>query len=214
MKDKRNVVIYVDTCESTYMTVVMFFTPSSVNILLSSATITKNIVWSSDTRSLFLLSINQHEFSPAMWDKHIVAESHKGCSRMFRWEAEGHYHHRRTAIAPFWFSTGHLWTSLNALLALNWWYTYMYTNIEEHQNISTFLFHKEEYVGWEPEGRYCSSKMFRWEPEGRYRCTKSMAIVPFWFSMEHRWSAVMPLLALNWRISLPERQQTLFHCMN
>ena len=33
-----------------------------------------------------------------------------------------------------------------------------------------------------PEGRYCSSKMFRWEPEGHYCCTKSMAIAPFWFS--------------------------------
>ena len=26
-----------------------------------------------------------------------------------------------------------------------------------------------------------------WEPEGRYRCKKSLAIVPFWFSMEHGW---------------------------
>ena len=29
---------------------------------------------------------------------------------MFRWEPEGRYHHRLfTAIAPFWFSTEHLW---------------------------------------------------------------------------------------------------------
>ena len=47
-------------------------------------------------------------------------------------------------------------------------------------------------VSWEPEGRYCSSKMFRWEPEGRYCCTKSMAIAPFWFSTEHLWSAIAP----------------------
>ena len=47
-------------------------------------------------------------------------------------------------------------------------------------------------VSWEPEGRYCSSKMFRWEPEGRYCCTKSMAIAPFWFSTEHFFSAIAP----------------------
>ena len=47
-------------------------------------------------------------------------------------------------------------------------------------------------VSWEPEGRYCNSKMFRWEPEGRYCCTKSMAIAPFWFSREHLCSAIMP----------------------
>ena len=28
-------------------------------------------------------------------------------------------------------------------------------------------------------------QLFRREPEGRYRCTKSMAIAPFWFSTEH-----------------------------
>ena len=47
-------------------------------------------------------------------------------------------------------------------------------------------------VSWEPEGHYCSSKMFRWEPEGGYCCTKSMAIVPFWFSTEHLWSSIAP----------------------
>ena len=31
-----------------------------------------------------------------------------------------------------------------------------------------------------------------WEPEGHYRYTKSMVIVPFWLSMEHLWSAIMP----------------------
>ena len=34
--------------------------------------------------------------------------------------------------------------------------------------------------------------MFRWESEGRYRCTKSMVIAPFWFSMEPCWTALMP----------------------
>ena len=53
-------------------------------------------------------------------------------------------------------------------------------------------------VSWEPEGRYCSSEMFRWEPEGCYCCTtKYMAIVPFWFSKEHGCTAVNALLALN-----------------
>ena len=50
----------------------------------------------------------------------------------------------------------------------------------------------KQIVSWEPEGRYCSSKMFRWEPEGQYCCTKSMAIAPFWFSTEHLWSAIAP----------------------
>ena len=32
---------------------------------------------------------------------------------MFCWEPEGHYHHwLYTAIAPFWFSTEHIWTAL------------------------------------------------------------------------------------------------------
>ena len=47
-------------------------------------------------------------------------------------------------------------------------------------------------VSWEPEGRYCRSKMFLWEPEGRYRHTLCTATAPFWFSMEHLWIAIMP----------------------
>ena len=31
-----------------------------------------------------------------------------------------------------------------------------------------------------------------WKPDSRYHCTKSMAIAPFWFSMEHLWSAIAP----------------------
>ena len=34
--------------------------------------------------------------------------------------------------------------------------------------------------------------MFHWEPEGPCRCTKSMAIAPFWFSMEHLWIVIVP----------------------
>ena len=33
-------------------------------------------------------------------------------------------------------------------------------------------------------------KMFRWELEGRYRCTKFMAIAPFWFSTKRHWTAL------------------------
>ena len=33
--------------------------------------------------------------------------------------------------------------------------------------------------------------MFHWVPEGCYH-TKSMTIVPFWFSTEHCWTALMP----------------------
>ena len=35
-------------------------------------------------------------------------------------------------------------------------------------------------------------KRFRWEPGGCHRCTKSMVIEPFWFSMEHLWIVIVP----------------------
>ena len=38
--------------------------------------------------------------------------------------------------------------------------------------------------------------MLHWEPEGAYFCTKSMAIVPFWFSMEHCWTTLAPFWLL------------------
>ena len=47
-------------------------------------------------------------------------------------------------------------------------------------------------VSWEPEGRYCNSKMFRWEPEGHYCRTKCTTIATFWLSMQHLWSAITP----------------------
>ena len=47
-------------------------------------------------------------------------------------------------------------------------------------------------IRWKPEGCYEYSKKFRCEPEGRYRCTKSMAIAPFWFSMEYLWIVIAP----------------------
>ena len=58
-----------------------------------------------------------------------------------------------------------------------------------HVGCATLYWH---FVSWEPEGHYCSSNLSRWEPERRYRCTKSIAIAPFWFSMEHLWTAIMP----------------------
>ena len=54
------------------------------------------------------------------------------------------------------------------------------------------LFRFQHIVSWEPEGRYCRSKMFRWEPEGRYCHWLCTAIVPLWFSMEHLWAAITP----------------------
>ena len=42
-----------------------------------------------------------------------------------------------------------------------------------------------DIVDWEPEGHCHFSMMFCWEPEEHHCSTKSMAITPFWFSMEH-----------------------------
>ena len=50
----------------------------------------------------------------------------------------------------------------------------------------------DDNVSWEPEGRYKYSKMFHCEPEGLYHCTMSMAIAPFWFSMDHLWTMIAP----------------------
>ena len=61
-------------------------------------------------------------------------------------------------------------------------------------------------MSWEPEGCWCSPKMFRWEPEGRYGCTKSIwckrAPLCFsTFSTEYRWTTVMPFwLSCSWHI--------------
>ena len=50
----------------------------------------------------------------------------------------------------------------------------------------------DHIVSWEPQGHYHNSTMFHWEPEGQYRCTKSIAIVPFCFLMEHLWIVIAP----------------------
>ena len=49
------------------------------------------------------------------------------------------------------------------------------------------------FVSWEPEGRYCSSKMFRWEPEGHYYHCGSALLVPKGTSL----NCNNALLALN-----------------
>ena len=51
---------------------------------------------------------------------------------------------------------------------------------------------KISFVSWEPEGRYCRSKMFRWEPQGRYCHWFCTAIAPFWLPTEHLWAAITP----------------------
>ena len=65
-------------------------------------------------------------------------------------------------------------------------------------------------VSWEPEGRYCRSKMFRWEPEGRYCHWRCTAIAPFWFSMEHLWAAITPFWLSTDDIYKSERE----NCMH
>ena len=58
----------------------------------------------------------------------------------------------------------------------------------------------EHIFSWEPEGRYCRSKLFHWEPEGRYCHWLCTAMAPFWFSTEHLWQVCNNAhLALNWR---------------
>ena len=46
--------------------------------------------------------------------------------------------------------------------------------------------------GWEPEGHYLYSKMFRCEPEGCYRHRQCTVIVPFWLSTKHLRILIMP----------------------
>ena len=45
-------------------------------------------------------------------------------------------------------------------------------------------------VGWEPEGHWCCSTMFRWEPEEQL--SPSGRHNPSWFSMEHVWTVLTP----------------------
>ena len=58
--------------------------------------------------------------------------------------------------------------------------------------ITPFWLSTDDIVSWEPEGRYCRSKMFHWEPERGYCNWLCTAIAPFWFSTEHPWAAITP----------------------
>ena len=64
----------------------------------------------------------------------------------------------------------------------------MWCSVQNYNNCKTW--HWNRIVSCELEGCYHYTTLFRWEPEGRYRCTKSMAMAPFWFSTEHRWTAL------------------------
>ena len=69
---------------------------------------------------------------------------------------------------------------------------------------------KDHFVSWEPEGLYCSWKMFPCEPEGRYRQGLCTAIAPFWFSMEHRLKLLCrPLNAIITLMRLVKRTKNL-----
>ena len=68
-------------------------------------------------------------------------------------------------------------------------------------------------VSWEPEGRYCRSKMFHWEPEGRY-CHRlggvdSALLVLNGTSL----SCNNALLALNWRCAQSCCRAPSFTCL-
>ena len=118
------------------------------------------------------------------------------------------------AIAPFWFSTEHLWSAitpfwlstddivyLNTLLMYKLVHSipfgrYAFEQLRSKPAHSQFMKDKclicWQFISWEPEGCWQCLMLFCWEPERRYHCTKSMAVVPFWFSLEHCWTALMP----------------------
>ena len=100
------------------------------------------------------------------------------------WEPEGRYCHRLcTAIAAFWFSTEHLWI----LLAPFWLSTDdNYRLLRGQKGINTV--------------QRCSVENQNWSAIYRHRFYKATA--PFLFSTEHLWTALTPLLALNWRYLL------------
>ena len=60
-------------------------------------------------------------------------------SKMFRWEPEGRYHHRLcTAIAPFWFSTEHVWLVIAPFWLSNWRYVPIWILLNSIQKIGKF----------------------------------------------------------------------------
>ena len=53
------------------------------------------------------------------------------------------------------------------------WYSRTWSSVESQKGVVSFF------------------NMFHWEPEGRYRHRYCTTIVPFWFSVEHVWTATM-----------------------
>ena len=77
----------------------------------------------------------------------------------------------------------------SALVVMRWWHK---RDSEGYPSIK-----KSVIASWEPEGHYHYSMMFHWEPTGHYpKCTKSMAIAPFWFRADDMQEIVkaIPLL--------------------
>ena len=95
------------------------------------------------------------------------------CSMMFHWDQKGAVpidlvQRWRPSVSQM----EHLWTAL-----------------------MPFWLWPDDIVSWEPEGSYCSSKMFRWEAEGRY----SLPLYSTWNYLYTTLNCNSALLALNWR---------------
>ena len=80
--------------------------------------------------------------------------------------------------------------------------------------MSTGWLRRIDIVSWEPEGRYCRSKLFCWAPEGRYCHWLCTAIAPFWFSTE-LFSAIAPFWLSTDNISFLSLKwsQEVIHCL-
>ena len=82
---------------------------------------------------------------------------------------------RKTSVRPSrWVAP----KDLNDLISSGWLKLFTYCIVESQKGVITV-------------------QMFCWEPEGRYRYNNSMAMAPFWFSMEHLWTAIMPYEVLS-----------------
>ena len=152
------------------------------------------VLWTFVSTPLYKISSQIHIYPKNIPQHYFVSwepEGHYQYSNMFRWEPEGGYCCTKPmAIAPFWFSTEHLWSVITPF--------WLSTDDIYPKNIPQHCL-----VSWEPEGHYQYSNMFCWEPEGGYCCTKSMVIAPFWFSTEHLWILIAPFwLSTAWSIYL------------
>ena len=88
--------------------------------------------------------------------------------------------------------------------AKSWLFIAFCTSTNALVNCHILVQYSEQFVGWEPEGHYPCSTMFRWEPEGRYCHRLCTAIAPFWLSAKslfNDWTSLnSALLAPNWWI--------------